>query len=129
MTLHTLFTTSGKEGQMHLPFKAQDAAQKDRPINTASEYTARTGENLKLKDAKDVARIAAESPQAQKRFIELLFQHYTKQPIGAFGVDAADNLLEQFRKNNCNIQKLLIDISVLYANMQDIHTKLAKSEN
>ena len=32
MTLHTLFTTSGKEGQMHLPFKAQDAAQKKGPI-------------------------------------------------------------------------------------------------
>ena len=32
MTLHTLFTASGKEGQMHLTFKAQDAAQKKGPI-------------------------------------------------------------------------------------------------
>ena len=32
MTLHTLFTASGKEGQMHLPFFAQDAAQKKGPI-------------------------------------------------------------------------------------------------
>ena len=32
MTLYTLFTTSGKEGQIHLPFKAQDAAQKKGPI-------------------------------------------------------------------------------------------------
>ena len=32
MTLHTLFTAFGKEGQVHLPFFAQDAAQKKGPI-------------------------------------------------------------------------------------------------
>ena len=31
MTLHTLFTTSGKKEQIHLPFKAQGAAQKKSP--------------------------------------------------------------------------------------------------
>ena len=95
----------------------------DKPIQTTSPYTTLSGKTLELKNARDIANYAAESPQAQKAFVKRLFQHYTKQPIEAFGPKTTDKLHESFQSNQFNIRKLLVEICVLYATMPDLKTK------
>ena len=95
----------------------------EKPIQTNSPYTTLTGKTLELKNARDIAIYAAESPLAQKAFVKRLFQHYTKQPIEAFGPKTTEKLHESFQKSNFNIRKLLVEISVLYATMPDLKTK------
>ena len=100
----------------------------DRPVHTASTYETHDGKTLQLKSPTDIAGLAVTSESAQARFIEMLFQHATKQPLAAYGPDAQKHLLEQFQQNEFNIQKLLIDICVLHAKMPD-KLQLAQDTN
>ena len=92
----------------------------DKPIQTQSPYTTLSGKTIELQTARDIANFAADSPQAQKAFVKRLFQHYTKQPIEAFGPKTTENLHKTFQDNNFNIRELLVEICVLYASMPDL---------
>ncbi len=91
----------------------------DKPVDTASPYHSHDGKTHPLKTPADIAGIATDSHAAHARFIEMLFQHATKQPLAAYGPEAAAQLRQSFRDNQFNIQKLIIDICVLHATMPD----------
>ena len=91
----------------------------NKHVNTQTTYETYDGKKMELKSASDIAEIAVNSPVAQDRFIEMLFQHATKQPLTAYGPNAASQLRQNFQKNEYNIQKLFIDICVLHATMKD----------
>jgi cytochrome c553 len=95
----------------------------DKPVETRSPYTSLSGEIIELNTARDIANYAANSPHAQKAFVKRLFQHYTKQPIEAFGPKTTEKLHKSFQDNNFNIRELIVEISILYATMPDLKTK------
>lgn len=95
----------------------------DKPIETRSPYTTLSGKTIELNNARDIANYVADSSQAQKAFVKRLFQHYTKQPIEAFGPKTTETLHDSFQKSNFNIRELLVEICVLYATMPDLKTK------
>ena len=93
-------------------FRTRD---KDRPIDTVSDYTTDEGQTIRLAGARDVAEFAVGSEPAQNAFIEQLFHQVVKQPILAYGPDAMDRLRQSFVASEFNIQKLLMDIAAVSA--------------
>jgi hypothetical protein len=89
--------------------------EKDRPIDTVSDYTTDEGRTVRLTGARDVAEFAAGSEQAQNAFIEQLFHSIVKQPMLAYGPDVMERLRQSFVASGFNIQKLLVDIATVSA--------------
>ena len=89
--------------------------EKDRPIDTVSDYTTDEGRTVRLTGARDVAEFAAGSEQAQNAFIEQLFHAVVKQPVLAYGPDVMERLRQSFVASGFNIQKLLVDIATVSA--------------
>ncbi len=87
------------------------AREKDRPIDSISEYTTDEGRTVHLTGARDVAEFAAGSEQAQNGFIEQLFHQIVKQPMLAYGPDLPQRLRQSFAASGYNIQHLLVDIA------------------
>lgn len=96
--------------------------EQGRPLDTASDYTALDGKTVRLASARDVAQHAAESPHAQRQFVEQLFQHVAKQPARAFGRETAHALWQGFAQADCNVPKLLAEIAAAAA-LYDTTTK------
>ena len=91
--------------------------EQKKPINAVSPYTTTAGKTVKLDGAKRLARLIADSRQAQGAFVDQLFHQAVKQPINAYGPTARDDLIKVFAASDYHIQKLLIEImkvSVLY---------------
>ncbi len=53
-----------------------------RQIDATSVYKSLAGEETRLSGARDLAELAAASPDAHKAFVEQLFEHTVKQPSG-----------------------------------------------
>ena len=90
-------------------------SEQDNPIDSVSEYFTDDGQKIHLAGARDIAEFAIGSAQAQNAFIEQMFHHLVKQPVLAYGADTTDRLREFFRKENFNMQKLLLEIAVTSA--------------
>jgi hypothetical protein len=87
----------------------------ERPIDAASDYTTDDGKTIRLTGARDLARFAAESEQAQNAFIEQLFHHLVKQPMLAYGPDISNQLRRSFVESGYSVKKLLVDIMAVSA--------------
>lgn len=88
---------------------------KDKPINTTSEYTTLAGEQVTLKSAKDIARFASASLPAQRAFVAQLFEHLAKQPPAAYGRDTSETLRAGFAKSGFDMRKLMVEIALTAA--------------
>lgn len=93
--------------------------EKDRPIDAESQFKTLEGQALSFRGARDVARHAANSPTAQRGFIQHLFEHLIKQPVNAYGTDTLDRLHEAFVASDFSIQELMIEIVTLAALPKD----------
>jgi hypothetical protein len=83
----------------------------NKPLDTNGWYQSpSTGATTKFSNAEDLAKFIAASDEAQLAFVEKLFQHITKQPIRAYGKNALPNLHQSFKKNNFNINSLMVSI-------------------
>ena len=89
--------------------------EKGRPINSSSEYITDTNTPLKLTGPRTIANYAADSPHGQRHFIEQLFNHLAKQAPGAFGRETLDELWQDFVKTDCNVPRLMTEITVRVA--------------
>ena len=89
--------------------------EKGRPINTISDYLSADGSAVRLTSAGDLARHATESPSAQNRFIEMLFNQVAKQPIRAYGSAVLNRLRGDFAASGFNVQFLLAETAVINA--------------
>lgn len=87
----------------------------DRPIDARGGYIATDGGTVRLGGARDLARFLADSEDVHRSFVTQLFEHVTKQPILAYGVETRERLLADFRANHFNIRDLLCDIAVTAA--------------
>jgi hypothetical protein len=84
--------------------------EKDKPINTTSDYPTTDDRSIKISGPQDLARLAIDSPEARRAFIKHLFHHLVQQPVSAYGYDQMDKLEESFSKSNLHIRKLMTTI-------------------
>jgi hypothetical protein len=91
--------------------------QKDngKSIDAAGSYQTRTGKNVRVTGARELALFLADSPEAQAAFVEQLFHHLTQQPVRAYGPATLDELRRSFVKSGFHIRKLAIEVMALAA--------------
>ena len=86
-----------------------------RPIDAATDYGGQEHEKVRLTGARDVAEFAIANEQANEAFIEQLFHHVVKQPVGAYGAETLPRLRHSFIASGYNLQKLLVEIATVGA--------------
>ena len=89
--------------------------EKGREINAASDYTTAANTPLKITDARTIANYVADSQHGQQHFVEQLFNHLVKQAPGAFGRETLEELWQDFVKTDCNVPRLMAEITVRVA--------------
>jgi hypothetical protein len=90
-------------------FRAED---NHRPVDSSVDFETDEGTKLHFDGPRDVARYAAESPQAHRAFVRELFHYAIKQPPGAFGVDTLDQLVKGFERGGFHIRNLFAEVAV-----------------
>jgi hypothetical protein len=86
-----------------------------RKIDPAGFYLPREGQQETFRGAFELAGVLASSHDVHRAFVNRAFQHFVKQPVAAYGIRRLDELTEQFREDNFNIQNLLVEIAVIAA--------------
>lgn len=89
-----------------------------KPVDPAGDYPTSDGRSIEISNARDLAEYTATSTEARRSFVEQMFQHLTKQNVGAYSQTIADELDAKFAKNNCNIRELMVEVAkyaALYA--------------
>jgi mono/diheme cytochrome c family protein len=89
----------------------ENTVEKDRPIDSTGQLTSPDGKVIRLTGARDLAELAATSPEAHRGFVDQLFQHIAKQPAAAYGPETTDRLVKGFADSGYNIRKLLVEIT------------------
>ena len=88
---------------------------KNKPVDTKSEYTTGGGKTIPLARARDIAEHAAENSAAHRAFINALFHHAAKQPAAAYGGGTLAGLQRVFKEQSFSIRELLVEIAVVHA--------------
>ena len=86
-----------------------------KAVDTKSDYTTLDGKTIPLKNARDIAQHAAQSPAAHRAFITALFHHTAKQPTAAYGTDTLESLRQDFQNSGFHIRELLAKIATITA--------------
>ncbi len=81
-------------------------------VNDDSVLALDDGTRVSIREPRDVARYAAESPQAHRAFVRQLFNYVVKQPIAAYGSGNHDRLVTSFTNKNFHIRDLYIEIAL-----------------
>lgn len=101
----------------------------EKPVNSQSEYTTASGENLKVSNARDIAEFAVKSPLAHHAFVAQVFQHVAKRSPLDFPEELLTELTQEFEKENFNVQKLWANVATTVAKRDDDEQKLAITEH
>ena len=87
-----------------------------RSIDARGGYRTASGESLEFAGVRDLAEfLANDSQEAHHAFATSLFHYLVKQPIDAFGPDAASKLRETFENDGYSIHQLMVEIMVITA--------------
>jgi hypothetical protein len=89
--------------------------ERDRPVDTKSQYTTENGETIEVDSARDIAELALSSESAHRAFIVQLAQHVTKQNPGVYGPSVVEQLRSDFEVDGFHVQKLIVRIAVMAA--------------
>ena len=92
--------------------------EKSKPIDVKAIYQTPEGDDVEFSGARDLAVFLASSERVQKSFIRQLFNYYTKQSIDAVEKNQIDELHRKFKESSFNIEKLLVEISLVPMNYQ-----------
>jgi hypothetical protein len=115
MSCHSVINPLGFALENYDPVGRWRTSDKDKPVDSKSEYTTVDGETLEVGSARDVADFAVASETAHRAFITQLFHHSVKQPPSAYGPNTVERLRTQFLDDNFNIRNLWVRIGVLSA--------------
>lgn len=86
-----------------------------KPVDPVSDYLTSEGEVIRLSGARDLAKHAAESPEAAEAFVRQFFQHAVKQAPDAYGAGTLERLHQDFTADRCHIRNLLARLAVAVA--------------
>lgn len=85
------------------------------PVDSASAYVTDQGDTVQIQSARDIANLALGHESAERAFVTQLFHHLIHQPPAAYGLDTAEELGDQFRAKDFDIQNLIATIAVISA--------------
>jgi nitrate/TMAO reductase-like tetraheme cytochrome c subunit len=86
-----------------------------KPVDPVSDYKTSEGEVIRLSGARDLAKHAAQSPEASEAFARQLFQHMVKQAPDAYGPGTLTRLHGEFTTDHHHIRNLLLRIATTAA--------------
>jgi mono/diheme cytochrome c family protein len=86
------------------------AKENDKAIDSTGSYVTRSGDTVKFKDGRDLARFLATSDEVHEAFVARMFHHLVKQPVLAFGPNKLEDLRRYFADNGYNVRQLAIEI-------------------
>jgi mono/diheme cytochrome c family protein len=89
--------------------------ERSRPIDASGSYVDRAGEQIKFTSADELTSYLTVSDDVVVAFINRMFLHFVKHPVGAYGENRMDELKTRFRENGYNVKELLVDIAVIAA--------------
>lgn len=89
--------------------------ERGKPIDASGLYIDRAGNEVRFTGSGELAAYLAESDDAQRAFVNRVFQHFVKQPIAAFGEGRMEELMAAFRERNFSVRELIIEIAVIAA--------------
>ena len=86
-----------------------------KPVDPSGGYVATDGRRVAFRGARELAEFLANEEDMHRSFVTQLFEHLTKQPMLAYGVDAREELLSKFRESGYNVRELLVEAATLAA--------------
>ncbi len=89
--------------------------EKAKTLDSSGKYVDRNGTEVSFSGPRELADYIISSDDAHRAFVNRAFQHFVKQPAAAFGPGTLDELTDKFRKNNFNINELIVEIAVIAA--------------
>lgn len=104
-------------------FRSRD---NQKPVDASADYVTEEGAVVKLENPRDLARHAAESPEARRGFVRHLFLHTIKQAPAAYGPRIIEGLDARFVANEHHVRKLLLEIAMTAA-LHQLPTTLSPS--
>jgi hypothetical protein len=114
-TCHTIINPLGFSLEHYDAVGRYRTSDADRPIDATGEFTTLDGRTIRLTGARDLARFAAQSEQAQTAFVEQLFHEVVKQPALAYGPRVLQRLRQSFVESSYNVKDLLVEIAAVAA--------------
>jgi mono/diheme cytochrome c family protein len=86
-----------------------------KPIDASGVYVDRGGAEVRFESAADLTRYLATSDDVVHAFVNRMFLHMVKQPVGAFGENRMEQLKTRFRESGYHIRELLVEMAVIAA--------------
>ena len=87
--------------------------EKSKTLDSSGKYSDRNGKEVSFSGPRELADYIISSDDAHRAFVNRAFQHFVKQPAAAYGAGILDELTDKFRKNNFNINELIVEIAVI----------------
>lgn len=84
-----------------------------KKVNASTRFETRAGNLIELQGSRSLAQFIANDSNAQKNFVQNLFEYMIKQPIRAYGEKAIDDLHGTFVKSNFSCKELIVEILCL----------------
>ena len=84
-----------------------------KPVNAQGEFADDEGHVVHLSGPRDIVNYVAGSPYGHRAFIRQLFNHFVKQQPLAYGPQTLEDLQRSFAASGCNVQRLLVDLTLV----------------
>lgn len=89
--------------------------ERSKPIDASGMYIDRAGNRVELKGAGDLTAYLSTSDDVDTAFINRMFLHFVKHPVGAYGENRLDQLKTRFRESGYSVRELLVEMAVIAA--------------
>jgi len=89
--------------------------ERNKPVDASGIYVDRTGAEIKFGGAKELTAYLATSEDVSAAFINRMFLHFVKHPVGAYGENRLDQLKTRFRESGYNIRELVVEMAIIAA--------------
>ncbi len=93
------------------------ALDRGQPVDASGQYETRSGEVVRFRNARELGRFLATSPEVHQAFATQLFHHLVKQSIRAYGVRRPEELQIFLSQNGYSWRKLLTEIAMVAATL------------
>ncbi|MFC5455777.1 DUF1592 domain-containing protein [Prosthecobacter fluviatilis] len=84
----------------------------NKPVNAVGDFADDEGRKVHLTGPRDIVNYVSGSPYGHRAFIRQMFNHFVKQQPLAYGPQTLEDMQKSFAASGCNVQKLMLDISM-----------------
>jgi hypothetical protein len=89
--------------------------ERSTAIDASGKYIDRAGQQIEFTSVTDLTQYLVTSDDVVTAFINRMFLHFVKHPVGAYGENRLDELKTRFRESGYSIKELLVEIAVVAA--------------